>query len=609
MRNLIVLLVLLVGTTMAHAQSGCNTGIGGLSPSAPLVSLCGGTGVNNGSSKITIGGNVTFTPAPYSFTGTLTGNTSVTFPTSGTLLSSTSSFVASVSNIDGTLTVSPTTGAVVASLNLANPNTWTGAQTFSQIVAGNAATHVTNTSASAAATDDLYLGNDTSVNQVLFRLNGGSNVGGNGANSLTLSNGGKIVLNSTSGGGFLEGSGTAGFSWDASGNPSFPGITGLTQCLHVSTLGAITGTGSDCGTSTGANPTATAGPAAVNGSASTFMRSDGAPAVQLGNSSQQGLIKIDGTTLNQSSNVTQLNLSNANTWNAPQAVSGSTNPTMAAGSVFLYGSEATAPTMSANGEGALYLGGTSGTTNGLTLQGKGSLYDVALQDSAGSVACGILTGTTTLSCSGAITGTSLSTTGAHTAFSGTAPPSGGNASDCYFFSSTSTFGVCFGTGVPTFSAAEGTLFLTTSGAPYYNNNGTTGWTQLGTGASPGGSNTQVQYNNSSAFGGISGFNSDGTNVTAGSSNFKIKGSSTGVTSIATANAGASNFTWTVPADSDTFAGLTATGQSLTGGAKGHRIQHRHSIERNNNDCLFEQSISMDGRHRSINDCRADRKHR
>jgi len=44
----------------------------------------GGTGVNNGSSTITIGGNVTYSGA-FTFTGTITGNTSVTFPTSGTL--------------------------------------------------------------------------------------------------------------------------------------------------------------------------------------------------------------------------------------------------------------------------------------------------------------------------------------------------------------------------------------------------------------------------------------------------------------------------------------------------------------------------------------------
>jgi len=45
----------------------------------------GGTGVNNGSSTITIGGNVTFSGA-YTFSGTLTGTTAITFPTSGTLL-------------------------------------------------------------------------------------------------------------------------------------------------------------------------------------------------------------------------------------------------------------------------------------------------------------------------------------------------------------------------------------------------------------------------------------------------------------------------------------------------------------------------------------------
>ena len=38
--------------------------------------------------------------------------------------------VATISNSDGTLTISPTTGNVIASLNLSHANTWTGAQTF-----------------------------------------------------------------------------------------------------------------------------------------------------------------------------------------------------------------------------------------------------------------------------------------------------------------------------------------------------------------------------------------------------------------------------------------------------------------------------------------------
>lgn len=46
-----------------------------------------------------------------------------------------------------------------------------------------------------------------------------------------------------------------------------------------------------------ANPTATASDTAVNGSATTCMRSDGAPAIQKATSSQFGLMKPDGTTI------------------------------------------------------------------------------------------------------------------------------------------------------------------------------------------------------------------------------------------------------------------------------------------------------------------------
>lgn len=53
----------------------------------------------------------------------------------------------------------------------------------------------------------------------------------------------------------------------------------------------------------GANPTATAGPTAVNGVATTFMRSDAAPAVQIGSSSQKGILQVDGTTITASAGV------------------------------------------------------------------------------------------------------------------------------------------------------------------------------------------------------------------------------------------------------------------------------------------------------------------
>ena len=61
----------------------------------------GGTGVNNGSSTITIGGNVTYSGA-FTFTGTVTANTSVTFPTSGTLATTAQLTVLTWNDVSGT---------------------------------------------------------------------------------------------------------------------------------------------------------------------------------------------------------------------------------------------------------------------------------------------------------------------------------------------------------------------------------------------------------------------------------------------------------------------------------------------------------------------------
>jgi hypothetical protein len=74
----------------------------------------GGTGVNNGSSTFTMGGNVAFSGA-YTFAGTLTGNTAVTVPTSGTL-ATTSGTVASITGTANQVIASASTGAVTLSL-------------------------------------------------------------------------------------------------------------------------------------------------------------------------------------------------------------------------------------------------------------------------------------------------------------------------------------------------------------------------------------------------------------------------------------------------------------------------------------------------------------
>lgn len=68
----------------------------------------------------------------------------------------------------------------------------------------------------------------------------------------------------------------------------------------------------------------------------------------------------------------------------------------------------------------------------------------------------------------------------------TAPPASGAATSCILVSSTANLGYCWGSGAPTFSAAQGTFYLRTDGSStstrlYVNTNGTTGWTNVVTG--------------------------------------------------------------------------------------------------------------------------------
>lgn len=87
----------------------------------------------------------------------------------------------------------------------------------------------------------------------------------------------------------------------------------------------------------------------------------------------------------------------------------------------------------------------------------------------------------------AIAGTTMSLSGASTVQNATAIPSGGTAGAGYMFSSTANFGLFFGSGAPTLSAAKGSLYLrsdgsTTNDRAYINTNGSTTWTALTTAA-------------------------------------------------------------------------------------------------------------------------------
>lgn len=87
----------------------------------------------------------------------------------------------------------------------------------------------------------------------------------------------------------------------------------------------------------------------------------------------------------------------------------------------------------------------------------------------------------------AVTATTVAATGAVSAMSGTAVPAGGTAGAGLLVSSTANLGVFFGSGVPSLSAAQGSLYLRTDGSStstrlYVNTNGTTGWTNVTTAA-------------------------------------------------------------------------------------------------------------------------------
>ena len=93
----------------------------------------------------------------------------------------------------------------------------------------------------------------------------------------------------------------------------------------------------------------------------------------------------------------------------------------------------------------------------------------------------------TVSVTGNVTGGNVLSAGTATILSGTAVPAGGTAGAGYKFSSTANLGVFFGSGAPTLSAAQGSLYLRTDGTTtnnrmYVNTNGSTTWTAVTTAA-------------------------------------------------------------------------------------------------------------------------------
>jgi hypothetical protein len=67
--------------------------------------------------------------------------------------------------------------------------------------------------------------------------------------------------------------------------------------VTVDGKGRVTAAANGSGGGSFANPTATAGPTAVNGVATTAMRSDASPLIQLGTDAQKGIVQGDGSTI------------------------------------------------------------------------------------------------------------------------------------------------------------------------------------------------------------------------------------------------------------------------------------------------------------------------
>lgn len=158
-----------------------------------------------------------------------------------------------------------------------------------------------------------------------------------------------------------------------------------------------------------------------------------------------------------------------------------------------------------------FLNGTNTWAAGQTFSAAMTYGGVTLSNSVTGTGSMVLDNTPTLITPviGAATGTSLATTAALTAYSGTAIPAGGTTGSGLKFSSTANYGIFFGSGAPSLSAAQGSLYLRSDGTPYYNNNGTTGWTQITAGASgitigtttiTSGTDTRVLFDNAGVVG-------------------------------------------------------------------------------------------------------------
>ena len=139
------------------------------------------------------------------------------------------------------------------------------------------------------------------------------------------------------------------------------------------------------GVLTAGNPSETAGPTAVNGTALTFMRSDAAPAVQKASSSQFGIVEVDNVTIKSTAGVVA-------TINGATGQSQPGNPTAPA-STSAYKMQGLAGAITPVRSGTVLLIVSGYITASTTTAGDGILFQLSYGTGTAPVNTGTLAGT------------------------------------------------------------------------------------------------------------------------------------------------------------------------------------------------------------------------
>ena len=399
---------------------------------------------NAAADVVTIGSNSVTVNQPMTL-GNITGSTQCLQVSSTGVISGTGSAcgsgggaVNSVANSDGTLTISPTTGTVVASIALGHANTWTANQTFpagsisdSVLATQAASTILANPTGSSASPQAVTLGNNLVFNSTTLGVTVPDTTKTANYTVAAADMGGQINFNGTgltvtipaiSGTVFANGQSlliTNRNTTNAVTISSTPTINGYSG-TSIPPLGGLycasNGTSLDCvgsGAALGGSQTANTVLGALTATTASGLSvpscsgasnaltwtsgtgfgcntiSGGGAVSSVSNS--DGTLTISPTT---GAVVASLNLGHANTWTNNQTISAVT----VNGNVY-YG-----PLTNGEGEFA----GT--TSNGALITGYGSTNDITIWNKSAATVCSVATGTTTLNCAGIqLGGTNLGT--------------------------------------------------------------------------------------------------------------------------------------------------------------------------------------------------------